>query len=86
MLYLVYMPRWKPLPFPQGRCGRGLCRGLSSWTRQRSIGKTIEKKTSSFMHITGLLSGTLVSTGKRGTSIGRVPALVDFAFIHINFK
>lgn len=86
MIYLVYVPRWKPLAFPQGRCRRGLCRGLRSWTSQRCIGKMIEKKTNFFMCITGLFSDTLVSTGKRVTSIGTVPALIDFAFIHANFK
>lgn len=86
MIYLVYVPRWKPLAFPQGRCGRGLCRGLRSWTGQRGIGKMIGKKTNSFICITGLFSDTLASTGKRVTSIGTVPALTDFAFIHVNFK
>lgn len=86
MIYLVYIRRWTPLAFPQGRYGRGLCRGLRSWTSQRGIGKMIEKKANSFMCITGLFSGTLVSTGKRVTSIGTVPAPIDFAFIHVNFK
>ena len=64
MIYLVYVPRWKPLAFPQGKCGRGLCRGLRSWTDQRGIGKMIEKKTNSFMCIIGLFQTLWQAQGK----------------------